>query len=222
MEERFPIPIRSCSEHFPSVRAAFLPRFGLEIGMDAEDDTREGFGRFSHVPPEYFVDRKGREHIFRFAGARDFGKVLEMYRRFEPKQGNLGVPPEDPIRLEPWVAHFFTEGIGNLVAMDPDDSIVGHAAILPITANVSEYFMAVLPLDRSAGIGGILAQVVIEAARYLGVGRLWICVDKTNIGVLHLHQKLGFEIREGRWGYDYEMIYAVDRAAADMYHNREL
>ncbi len=182
--------------------------------MSATDDSKHGLGWFSHIPLDYFVDLKGREHIFRFAGARDFEKVLAMYRRFEPKRGNLGVPPEDPIRLEAWVRHFFSEGIGNLVAMDPDDSIVGHAAILPITAEVSEYFMAVLPVDQSAGIGGILAQVVLEAARYLGVKRLWICVDKSNIRALRLHRKLGFIIQEGRWGYDYEMIYIVDRAAA--------
>jgi GNAT superfamily N-acetyltransferase len=189
--------------------------------MNAADNKSEGLGWFSRIPLDYFIDLKGREHIFRFAGARDFEKVLAMYRRFEPKRGNMGVPPENPILLEAWVTHFFSEGIANLVAMDPDDSIVGHAAILPITAEVSEYFMAVLPVDQSAGIGGVLAQVVIEAARYQRVKRLWICVDKSNIRALRLHRRLGFLIQEGRWGYDYEMIYEVDRAAAPGRHDAE-
>lgn len=179
---------------------------------DAEDSQPE-LGGFSHIPLDYFLDQKGREHIFRFAGARDFEKVLAMYRGFEPKRSNMGVPPDDPVRLEAWVRHFFSEGISNLVAMDPDDSIVGHAAILPINDEVSEYFMAVLPIDQSAGIGGVLAQVVLEAARYLRVQRLWICVDKSNIRALRLHRRLGFVIQEGRLGYDYEMTYEVDDAA---------
>jgi ribosomal protein S18 acetylase RimI-like enzyme len=178
--------------------------------MKTADDTREGFGRFSHVPPEYFVDRKGREHIYRFAGARDIQKVLAMYRRFGPGRSSLGVPPQDPALLEAWVAHFFQTGIENIVAMDPDDSIVGHAAIIPIADDVSEYFMAVLPADRSAGIGATLAQAVIEAARYRRIGLLWICVHKSNIEALHLHRRLGFVIREAVWGCDYEMTYTVD------------
>ncbi len=187
--------------------------------MKIVQDTREGFGRFSHVPPEYFVDRKGREHIYRIAGVRDIQKVLAMYRLFGPGRSSLGVPPHNPALLEAWVAHFFQKGIENIVAMDPDDSIVGHAAIIPITDEVSEYFMAVLPADRSAGIGATLAQAVIEAARYRRVGRLWICVSRSNIEALNLHRKLGFEIREAAWGCDYEMTYAVDRDAADKSRN---
>jgi ribosomal protein S18 acetylase RimI-like enzyme len=179
--------------------------------MNDTGDPREDLGWFSRIPLDYFIDQKGREHIFRFAGPLDFEKVLAMYRGFEPKRGNMGVPPANPALLEAWVRHFFTEGISNLVAMDPDDSIVGHAAILPITPKVSEYFMAVLPTDQSAGIGGVLAEVVIEAARYLRVKRLWICVDKSNVSALRLHRRLGFEIKEGRLGYDYEMIYEVNR-----------
>lgn len=184
-----------------------------ETGMNGTGDSQEELGWFSHIPLDYFVDQKGREHIFRFAGGRDFEKVMAMYRGFEPKRSNMGVPPEDPGRLEAWVTHFFAEGISNLVAMDPDDSIVGHAAILPITSEVSEYFMAVLPVDQSAGIGGVLAQVVIEAARYLRVKRLWICVSKSNIRALRLHRRLGFVIQEGRLGYDYEMTYDVEGVA---------
>ena len=182
--------------------------------MNGAGDHREDLGWFSRIPLDYFVDQKGREHIFRFAGARDFDKVMAMYRRFEPKRSNMGVPPDDPARLESWVTHFFAEGITNLVAMDPDDSIVGHAAILPITSEVSEYFMAVLPVDQSAGIGGVMAEVVIEAARYLRIRRLWICVGKSNVRAVRLHKKLGFIIREGRLGYDYEMTYDVDPAGA--------
>lgn len=178
------------------------------------DDGRSGeFCWFAHIPVDYFVDRKGREHIFRFAGERDFEKIMMMYERYEPKRGIMGVPPENPIRLEAWVRHFFEDGITNLVVMDPDDTIVGHASILPITEEVAEYFMALLPVDQSAGIGGMLAVIVLETARYLSIRRLWICVEKTNIRALHLHQKLGFVLKEGRWGWDYEMIYEVGRPA---------
>lgn len=189
--------------------------------MDDTGEKREELGWFSHIPLDYYVDQKGREHIFRFAGKRDLEKVMAMYRTFEPKRGNMGVPPDNPVRLEEWVGRFFVEGISNLVAMDPDDSIVGHAAILPITSEVSEYFMAVLPIDQSAGIGGVLAQVVLEAARYLRVKRLWICVDKTNVRALRLHRRLGFVIREGRLGYDYEMTYDVEHPA-DTHHGMEM
>jgi GNAT superfamily N-acetyltransferase len=183
---------------------------GREIGMNRHERAQEGPGGFIHIPLNYFVDGNGREHIFRFGGHRDLEKVLEMYRRFEPKQSCMGLPPEDPIRLEVWVRHFFEEGIGNLVVMDPDDSIVGHASILPISDGLSEYFMAVLQGDQSAGVGGMLARVVLEAARYLKVRRLWICVEKTNIRALRVHRRLGFQLREEGWGDDYEMTYVVD------------
>ena len=107
----FPIPTNSCSGLCLRARTDIFSRFGSEIGMNAEDDTSEGLDGFSRIPLDYFVDLKGREHIFRFAGTRDLEKVQAMYRRFEPKRGNLGVPPENPIRLEAWVTHFFSEGI---------------------------------------------------------------------------------------------------------------
>jgi GNAT superfamily N-acetyltransferase len=189
--------------------------------MNRHEQAQEGPGGFLHFPLDYFIDQHGREHIFRFAGRRDFERVLEMYRIFEPKRSNMGLPPEDPIRLEAWVRHFFEEGIGNLVVMDPDDSIVGHASILPITDDLSEYFMSVLPVDQSAGIGGMLAQAVLKAARYLKVRRLWICVEKSNIRALRLHRRLGFQLREGKWGYDYEMTYVVDPDVEPGPHDRE-
>jgi RimJ/RimL family protein N-acetyltransferase len=181
--------------------------------MDRDDDL-EGPGWFTHIPIDYFVDKKGREHIFRFAGVRDFDAIHLMYKKYEPKRGIMGVPPANPIWLEAWVRHFFKAGITNLVVMDPDDTIVGHAAILPIDQGVAEYFMALLPVDQSAGIGGMLAVIVLEAARYLSFSRLWICVEKTNIRALQLHRRLGFVITGGWWGWDYELIYEVRRESA--------
>jgi ribosomal protein S18 acetylase RimI-like enzyme len=181
--------------------------------MKFDKDEFGGLEGYGHIPIDYFIDRQGREHIFRFAGPRDLEKVLVMYRKYRPKRSIMGVPPEDPQRLEAWVRHFFQDGVTNLVVMDPDEAIVGHAAILPITDDVAEYFMAVLPVDQSAGIGRMLAVNVVEAAKYLSLKRLWIYVEKNNLRVVHLHQELGFVVTEGRWGWDYELTYDVRPSA---------
>lgn len=164
-----------------------------------------GLNWYSRIPMSYFIDKQGKEHVLRFGSIKDFFGLLEMYRRFEPKESIMGVPPDNPVKLKKWVEHFFSEDIKNIVIMDPDRKIIGHAAIFPIDSECCEYFMALLPSDQSAGIGRLLCESVIETACYMDLKRVWICVEKGNAKALHLHKKIGYRVVGGGMGDDFEL-----------------
>ncbi len=177
--------------------------------MFSGDD--DGLGWYSRISLNYFIDRQGREYIFRFGSIKDFQGLLEMYSKFEPKRSIMGVPPENPVELKLWVKHFFADNIKNIVVMDPDRKITGHAAIFPIDKDICEYFMALLPTNQSSGIGRTLCINVIETARYMKFKKVWICVEKTNTKALNLHKKIGYSINGGGLGEDYELEVEVDK-----------
>lgn len=177
--------------------------------MFSGDD--DGLGWYSRISLSYFIDKHGREYIFRFGSIKDFQGLLEMYSKFEPKRSIMGVPPDDSGELKVWVKHFFSKDTKNIVVMDPYKKIIGHAAIFPIDTKRCEYFMALLPTNQSSGIGRTLCINVIETARYLNFKKVWICVEKTNTKALNLHKKLGYSVNGGGFGEDYELEVEVDK-----------
>lgn len=174
------------------------------------DINEDGFEWYTRIPLNYFRDKHGREYICHFSSEKELGGIYKMYCQFEPKRSIMGVPPIDTEELEKWVRHFFAEDTKNLVVMDPDSKIVGHAAIFPMSKHCCEYFMALLPTNQSAGIGKLLCVSVIEAARYLDFERVWICVEKNNVKAIQLHRKLGYKVVGGGLGDDYEFEIIVD------------
>jgi L-amino acid N-acyltransferase YncA len=164
---------------------------------------------------EHFFDSRRHEHICRFAADKDIPAILHMYHLYTPKMSILGLPPADPDSLEVWVKRFFTGGIKNIVVMDPDGSVIGHAAVIPTDAESCEYFMALLPTEQHAGVGRLLMEAVIETVRYLGRHRLWIVVDRRNIPAVRLHRKRGFTARGGVLSGDVEMELELSPAGGD-------
>jgi L-amino acid N-acyltransferase YncA len=174
------------------------------------DKNEDGFEWYTRIPLNYFRDKHGREYICHFGSEKELGGIYKMYCEFEPKRSIMGVPPSDTEELEKWVRHFFGEDTKNLVVIDPDSKIVGHAALFPMSEHCCEYFMALLPTNQSAGIGRLLCVSVIEAAKYLDFRRVWICVEKSNFKAIQLHKKLGYKTVGGGLGDDYEFEIMVD------------
>jgi len=179
------------------------------------EDRIDGLSWYAHIPVEFFYDSRHRGHICRFAADKDFPAILQMYRRYTPKMGILGLPPEKPAFLEEWVRRFFTEGTKNIVVMDPDESVIGHAAVIPTDIESCEYFMALLPTDQHAGVGRLLMEAVIETVRYMGRKRLWIVVDRRNIPAIRLHKRRGFTARGGVLTGDVEMEFLLVSSGGD-------
>ena len=174
------------------------------------DYDKDGYKWYSRIPFNYFRDKQGREYFCRFGSENEIGDIQKMYQEFEPKRSIMGVPPEEPKKLEKWVKHFFEKDIKNLVVMDPYSKIIGHAALFPMNDKCCEYFMALLPTNQSAGIGRLLCVSVIETAKYLMFEKVWICVEKTNVRAILLHRKLGYTAVGGGIEDDLELELIVD------------
>lgn len=179
------------------------------------EDRTDGLSWYAHIPVEHFFDSRRREHVCRFAADKDLPAILQMYQIYTPKMSILGLPPADPHSLEQWVRRFFTGETKNIVVMDPDGGVIGHAAVIPTDSDSCEYFMALLPTDQHAGVGRLLMESVIETVRYLGRRRLWVVVDRRNIPAIRLHKKRGFEPRGEVIRGDVEMELVLSPSGGD-------
>ncbi|MBN1882543.1 MAG: GNAT family N-acetyltransferase [Deltaproteobacteria bacterium] len=179
------------------------------------EDRADGLSWYEHIPVEHFYDSRHREHVCRFAGDKDLPAILQMYQTYTPKKGILGLPPADPESLDKWVRRFFAGERKNIVVMDPDGTVIGHAAVIPTDTESCEYFMALLPTEQHAGVGCLLMESVIETVRYMNKRRLWIVVDRQNIPVIRLHRRRGFEFRGEATDGDVEMELILSPSGRD-------
>ena len=179
------------------------------------EDRMDGLSWYAHIPVEYFYDSRHREHVCRFAADKDLPAILQMYQTYTPKMSILGLPPAAPEYLEEWVRRFFTGEIKNIVVMDPDGRVIGHAAVIPEDTESCEYFMALLPTEQHAGVGSLLMESVIETVRYMGRSRLWIVVDRRNIPAIRLHKRRGFEAQGEVLTEDVEMELVLSLSGED-------
>jgi L-amino acid N-acyltransferase YncA len=179
------------------------------------EDGTDGLSWYAHIPVEYFFDSRRHEHVCRFAADKDIPAILRMYRAYTPKMGILGLPPADPDLLTRWVKRFFSGETKNIVVMDPDGSVIGHAAVIPEDSESCEYFMALLPTEQHAGVGRLLMEAVIETVRYMGRRRLWIVVDRRNIPAVRMHKKRGFVPQGEVTGGDVEMEFILSPLGED-------
>lgn len=83
-------------------------------------------------------------------------------------------------------------GLG-LVAVTPEDAIVGFGQLTlwPRGAEISDVVVA--PPWRGRGIGTLLIERLIEAARQMHAGSIEIGVSARNDAALRLYRRLGFQ-----------------------------
>jgi RimJ/RimL family protein N-acetyltransferase len=99
-----------------------------------------------------------------------------------------------------FVRHVLGGGGVHLVALDPDDTVVGWC---DITRHEREGFrhtgrlgMGLLPSARGHGLGRRLASAAIEAARTTDFERIELDVFASNTRAIALYERLGF-VHEG-------------------------
>lgn len=151
------------------------------------------------TPPGSFTDTAGREILIRAAGdwssaggEDELEAVVRMYAAFDPADRAQGIPPtrEDAIRR--WLAGVFTEEAVNLLAWH-DNTVVGHATLVPDGEGAYELAIFVLQDYQRAGIGRVMLESVLGLGATLGVDRVWLTVERWNEPAIRLYRAVGFE-----------------------------
>lgn len=123
--------------------------------------------------------------------------TADAYRGLAPH-----APPTDYLDRLARVTERFEDGVEVLVALDPDDVLLGGVTFVGHhTAAQAEFddpdtagfrHLAVAPDAQGRGIGRLLAQACIDRARDLGRRRVLIHLQDTNDGAAVLYASMGF------------------------------
>lgn len=143
-------------------------------------------------PPVSFVDAAGRDIEIRAYTDDDYEAVVDMYVSFDPKDRAQGIPPSREPRIRDWLTHIATEDCYNVVAVH-DDSVIGHATLVPETETTYELAIFVLQDYQSAGIGTHLVETLLGHGNANGVEYVWLSVERWNTPAVNLYKKVGFE-----------------------------
>jgi hypothetical protein len=85
------------------------------------------------------TDKFGEPFEIGIGCAEDFAPVLQMYRIFSPKPASQGLPPQDPETCQNRLKTLFEIGVNGISWRD--DSVVGHAALIPDAKGKSGEFV---------------------------------------------------------------------------------
>jgi GNAT superfamily N-acetyltransferase len=152
------------------------------------------------------TDKFGESFEIGIGCAEDFAPVLEMYSIFSPKPASQGLPPQDPETCQNWLKTLFEIGVNGISWRD--DSVIGHAAMIPDAKVKSGEFVVFVHQDhRNLRIGTELARFTLEKFGQLGFEVAWLTVRVSNFIAVKLYRKLGFEYCDKD---SYERVMAVE------------
>lgn len=142
-------------------------------------------------PPRSFTDEEGRDiEVRRCDGERE--ALVEMYRSYHPEDRAQGIPPSGESAIHEWLDSVLEDDCINVVAVH-DDSVVGHAMLVPDRHGASELAIFVIREYQQAGIGTALIESLLGAGRREGIDRIWLTVERWNSPAIALYRKVGFE-----------------------------
>ncbi len=158
------------------------------------------------APPATIEDRAGRTVELELATTETLDGLVEMYDAFDPAQRAQGIPPSDPERIKPWVATILDGGV-HVIARH-DQSVSGHAMLVPDGGGAFELAIFVLQSYQGAGIGRQLLEHLLGAGEAASVERIWLTVERWNTPAMELYRSVGFEtVRADR--FDLEMAMSI-------------
>jgi len=116
---------------------------------------------------------------------------------------------EDRVFPRPWSRETFNELLGRpsagvLLAIRPEDRVVGHVVYWVVAGEAEIGNVAVLPGDQGRGIGGRLVDSALAELSQAGVGTVFLEVRESNEPALRLYRRRGFKSVGRRSGY-YQM-----------------
>jgi L-amino acid N-acyltransferase YncA len=137
--------------------------------------------------------------MIRSANQADMPSILAIYN--EVIVASTAIYFDEPVSLENRLAWFEQQRARNfpvLVAVEPDDEIVGFSAFgdwrgaWPGYRHTVEHSVHVRADRRGAGIGGQLVEALFPYAREQGKHVMIGGIDAANMASIRLHQRLGF------------------------------
>jgi len=168
-------------------------------GRTYPDDPVDSFPE----PPLSFTDGDDREIEIVPSSVEDYDRLVEMYGTFEPADRAQGIPPVKESAIEEWLDALLSEESINVVAVH-DDSVVGHAILVPDREDAYELAVFVLHDYQSAGIGTQLLEALLGHGQAEGVDKVWLTVERWNEPAIALYKKLGFETSDAE-SFELEM-----------------
>ncbi len=143
--------------------------------------------------PYIALDKNRQAVIFSPAGNSDLHPLIEMYETFEPKASIQGLPPLDRFARMEWIKNTLRLGV-NLKA-EIGGRIVALGSVFPMQDKpVAELGVFVHNEFQNRGIGTVMANILIVAAKNLGFEKIWTYEERNNNRVLKIYHKLGFVI----------------------------
>lgn len=135
----------------------------------------------------------------------DLQSLMTMYRTFSPRPASQGLPPQDSETCENWVKTLFKIGMNGLAWRD--DSVIGHAALIPdVRGKAGELVTFVHQDHRNRGIGTELTRFTLEMFGQRGFEIVWLTARMSDFIPVKLYRKLGFEFCDMD---SYERVMAV-------------
>jgi RimJ/RimL family protein N-acetyltransferase len=141
--------------------------------------------------PAHLHDKEGRPFTVRALLAADRPALEAFYDAFDPKRAAQGLPPAGQARVARWLNQVLARGTH--LAVERGGHLVGHAMLLPMEREgVREYAIFLAREVRGQGVGTQVSRLMVELARAMGLGRLWLSVEPHNRAALRSYEKAGF------------------------------
>jgi ribosomal protein S18 acetylase RimI-like enzyme len=138
-----------------------------------------------------YHDKLGMPFTVVGCGIDDILRLLDMYDTFMPEEVAQGLPPTDkPARLA-WIRNLLERGENYAAIIE--GKVVGHGVLMPgRERHEGEYVIFVVRPYRKRGLATALTEMVIQRAKALGLGSVWLTVESDNFKAIKLYTKMGF------------------------------
>ncbi len=154
--------------------------------------------------PLALTDRSGAPFDVRLFAPGDRAALQAMYQDFEPKRAAQGLPPADAAAIARWLDRILAEGTHLVVEVA--GAVLGHAMLLPMSAERAELANFLHQSIRYRGIGTRLNRIILSLARDAGLSRVWLCVEPGNRPAVRSYERAGFRMTPGQmWAPEVEM-----------------
>ena len=137
------------------------------------------------------TDKTGSPFEVGVCGVRDSEALMAMYDAFYPLAESQGLPPAETKHRRQWIERLLATAQNFVVWKD--EQIVGHSALIADRdKGDSEYIIFVSQDFRNRGLGKALTTMALDAARSLGLRRVWLTVESYNFRAIKLYRGTGF------------------------------
>jgi GNAT superfamily N-acetyltransferase len=123
------------------------------------------------------------------------GPLIEMYERFDPLGGALGLPPRTAEARRVWIGSALRHPM-NVAAFSQTAEIIGHCFLVVDQPGSAEMAVFVHHAYRRRGVGAALVQAALEWGGTVGLRRGWAVTASENEPALLLLTSCGFRVTQ--------------------------